>query len=315
MIWALAERDIQGGGMKGVRVRNLILPVVSLYRHLNSVKISTVAVILLIAVLFVPTQSWGWGTVGHEKILQAAVGSLAGSVGQYFQTYKSYLTTHVMDPDIRKRHHQSESPRHYFDMEEYVSAGWEDDTFPDTQIVRSGILPWAVIEAFDALTAHLHEREYESAAKSAADLGHYVGDMFQPLHTTNNHDGQLTGNDGIHKRYEISLAEGYRDMLSIRLSPLKISKNNLAESVMTAIKSTHNDVAVIMDADRSAKKTGDVGSVAYYQEMSGQITEEISGCMSRAASFLSTLYRLAWEEAGLPVSEEKELAAAGGSRE
>jgi hypothetical protein len=36
----------------------------------------------------------------------------------------------------------------------------------------------------------------------AADIGHYVADMHQPLHLTRNYNGQLTGNYGIHARYE-----------------------------------------------------------------------------------------------------------------
>jgi hypothetical protein len=40
----------------------------------------------------------------------------------------------------------------------------------------------------------------------AADLGHYIADAHMPLHTSDNHDGQLT-DKGIHSLWESRLPE------------------------------------------------------------------------------------------------------------
>lgn len=37
----------------------------------------------------------------------------------------------------------------------------------------------------------------------AGDLGHYLGDAQMPLHTSLNHNGQLTGQTGIHAFFEV----------------------------------------------------------------------------------------------------------------
>lgn len=43
--------------------------------------------------------------------------------------------------------------------------------------------------------------------KASADLGHYVGDAHVPLHTTENYNGQMTGQKGIHGLWESRLPE------------------------------------------------------------------------------------------------------------
>ena len=46
-----------------------------------------------------------------------------------------------------------------------------------------------------------------SIIRLSADLGHYVGDAHVPLHCTENYNGQLTGQKGIHALWESRLPE------------------------------------------------------------------------------------------------------------
>ena len=43
----------------------------------------------------------------------------------------------------------------------------------------------------------------------AADIGHYIGDAHMPLHTSANHDGQMTDQKGIHSFWESYLPEHF----------------------------------------------------------------------------------------------------------
>ena len=45
--------------------------------------------------------------------------------------------------------------------------------------------------------------------KFSAELSHYVGDAFVPLHTTINYDGQLTDQKGLHSLWESQLPERF----------------------------------------------------------------------------------------------------------
>jgi hypothetical protein len=43
--------------------------------------------------------------------------------------------------------------------------------------------------------------DFQIDAQTAGEMAHYIDDINQPLHSTQNYDGQVTGNSGIHARY------------------------------------------------------------------------------------------------------------------
>jgi hypothetical protein len=51
------------------------------------------------------------------------------------------------------------------------------------------------------------EKDKHRILQSAAELGHYVADAHVPLHTSENYDGQLTGQQGIHAFWESRIPE------------------------------------------------------------------------------------------------------------
>ena len=50
-------------------------------------------------------------------------------------------------------------------------------------------------------------------------LGHYVGDAHVPLHAVLNYDGQLTGQTGVHARWESDLVDRFLRQLEPRVEP------------------------------------------------------------------------------------------------
>ena len=62
--------------------------------------------------------------------------------------------------------------------------------------------------AFEGFTRGSHYA-VGNAVLFAVALRHYIQDAHQPLHATDNYDGQLTGNDGIHSRFERDLFERF----------------------------------------------------------------------------------------------------------
>jgi hypothetical protein len=57
------------------------------------------------------------------------------------------------------------------------------------------------------LTQAFKEKRKSEILFIAADLGHYIADAHMPLHTSDNHDGQLTDQKGIHSLWESRLPE------------------------------------------------------------------------------------------------------------
>lgn len=74
-----------------------------------------------------------------------------------------------------------------------------------------GTLPWTIRDTMARLTETFRKRDVDRLNEALGDLAHYVADLCQPFHTTDNYDGKLTGNIGIHGMLEIDLIERYRD--------------------------------------------------------------------------------------------------------
>ena len=55
------------------------------------------------------------------------------------------------------------------------------------------------------------EKDIDYILKNSADLGHYVSYAHVPLHTTENYNGQLTNQKGIHAFWESRLPELFAD--------------------------------------------------------------------------------------------------------
>ena len=55
------------------------------------------------------------------------------------------------------------------------------------------------------------EKNIDYILKNSDDLGHYVSEAHIPLHTSENHDGQLTNQKGILAFWEIRLPELFAD--------------------------------------------------------------------------------------------------------
>jgi DNA/RNA endonuclease YhcR with UshA esterase domain len=141
--------------------------------------------------------------------------------------------------------------------------------------------------------------DWGEAVLLAADLGQYVGDCHQPLHTTKNYDGQLTGNKGIHLRYEIDMIR--RNLHRLKADPARaVYVKEPLEHIFGTIRGTWSFVDSIMSADCQARKKDPVYGDDYYQvlwEKTGRFTIKQ---LSRASRILADLWYTAWIDAGRP---------------
>ncbi len=200
----------------------------------------------------------GWGSTGHSYINRHAVEHLPASM-QSWKLEKEFFAAHGSDADYRKGSDPTEGPKHYIDLELYAnSENLSDDldslraAVGQTTLDKNGILPWATRIAYDSLVAQLRRNDWEKAKLTASDIGHYVGDGHQPLHNTDNYNGQLTGNTGIHSRYETSMINAYQGELTVAPHEVRYIGDVFAFSLANSI-AANAWVDSIMIADDSAK--------------------------------------------------------------
>ena len=75
-----------------------------------------------------------------------------------------------------------------------------------------GIVPYHLQVMQNRLTKAFKEKDAAKILRLSAEIGHYIGDAHVPLHTTENYNGQLTNQVGIHGFWESRLPELFADI-------------------------------------------------------------------------------------------------------
>jgi hypothetical protein len=161
-----------------------------------------------------------WGFFAHKKINNYAVFLLPPGMMQFYKQHVEFITEHAVDPDKRRYAIPQEAPRHYLDLDHYgaypydtLPHNWADavNRFGEDSLNAHGIGPWWVLVMLNRLTAAFKEKNTMQILKYSAELGHYIADLHVPLHACGNHNGQFTGQQGIHAFWESRLPELFAD--------------------------------------------------------------------------------------------------------
>jgi hypothetical protein len=133
----------------------------------------------------------------------------------------------------------------------------------------------------------------------SAWLAHYVSDAHVPFHATSNHDGQLTGQNGIHVRFESAMFERYRDRLMIAPKLIPAIKDPRDFSFATLLQSNQL-VPAILKSDLEAIGTRDEYDDAYYEAFFKANRAVLERRVNDAIAATAAIITGAWEAAGKP---------------
>lgn len=265
---------------------------------------------LAVAPFVRPDPSFAWGGTGHRVIASRYSASLPGPMNG-LALNDAWVVDHVMDPDARKSTVPSERYRHYIDIDaypEYHAGTLSHDravleaAYGAAQVEQWGIVPWAIGEVVDSMTAAMERADWTRVRFWTADLCHYVGDLHQPLHCTLNYDGQLTGNNGIHYRYESRMLDLNSGALVLPAGAYTYYPSPVDAAFEFAGQSQIR-VAEVIDADNAAKAVsgGSVTSPAYYSELWNRTRQLTLTRLTQAAVVTASFVYTAWVNAGHPV--------------
>jgi hypothetical protein len=271
--------------------------------------------LLILLIILIPVSIvLGWGGEGHKLISKRALTLLPEDMNGIIK-WKDYITIHSVDPDIRRDKDKSEAPKHFIDIDfypEFLNGRMILDKsrlvseYGDTTVTKMGLLPWATLDTYNNLVKAFKEKNRDKALIYVADLGHYVADGHQPMHTIMNYNGQMTGQKGIHFRYESimidsNLAEINNDFHSENAVYIRDPLNFIFDYITDA-----NSVAgILFDADTFAFKTAKSRENNDYYRLLWFKTKYITEIQIDNASlhFASLLYS-AWVDAGKPSIDE-----------
>ncbi|MFP5081073.1 zinc dependent phospholipase C family protein [Pedobacter sp. JCM 36344] len=283
--------------------------------------------IIISAILVLGLFMFGsWGFFAHQHINRFAVFTLPEGMIRFYKCNINYISDHAVDPDKRRYADTAEAPRHYLDVELYennidsIPEKWADalKKYGTVKMSNNGILPWQIQRSYFKLVEAFTERDSIRILIYSAYIGHYLADAHVPLHTTQNHDGQLTNQVGIHAFWESRLPELFYKEYNYVVgkatyieSPIKgawkIVKHthSLVDSVLNGEKQISKVFAPYEKKSYSKRKTivlkqySKEYSRAYHTRMNAMVEKQMRSSILEIGNFWYT----AWVDAGQPSLE------------
>ncbi|MES2629915.1 MAG: zinc dependent phospholipase C family protein [Bacteroidota bacterium] len=288
--------------------------------------------IALIVALVLPQASGGtvspliWGFFGHRLINRLAVYTLPAPLFRFYKAHLSYMEEHAADPDKRRYAVVGEAECHFIDLDQYgdhpdsirkmLPLRWKDavEKWSEPALRQHGIGPWNTYRVFLKLQKAFEERDTDRILRCSSELGHYIGDMHVPLHTTRNYNGQLTGQNGIHGLWESRLPELFAE--SYKLYPAKaVLVNDPQTAVWNIVFESHALLNKVFSAEDSLSKlfpdskygfenrgavVQKVYSTGFSKKYQQAMDNMIEQRMIQAVNFLGNMIYTAWVNAGQP---------------
>jgi hypothetical protein len=269
-----------------------------------------------------PAPLDAWGLEVHRLITDRAIDRLPAEVRPFFAADRAFVVEHAVDPDLWKAMDLRgtlgvESPNHYFDLDGLGSAPPFADVPHDRRAFidkygsavanRTGRLPWQMAAVYTRLVDAFGRAGRGSGAAVAqtdarylaAVLAHYVEDAYVPFHAVVNYDGQLTGQRGIHARFETALVLGHTRALTWPSVPVRAIPDVTAFAFDT-LRESAALAGPVLDADRRAAAAHPTHDAAYYTAFWDGCGSLLSRRLGEAASGVASAIAAAWQAAGAP---------------
>lgn len=266
-------------------------------------------------VLTLPSSASAWGFEPHKLIVSRAIDILPEPIRPFFEANRAFIVERAIDPDLwRNAGFTEEPPNHFVDLDAY-------GVYPFAELPReydaalkkhgieklrdNGLLPWRthdiagrLIRGFEAL--HKNGSYARSDIRFfSAIIGHYVADAHVPLHAVLNYNGQLTGQTGIHNRWERDLFDRYEKQLALSPGPLRRIQNERDYIFDTLLESSQLASAVL-SADKEAIGDRDVYDDRYFETLFAKTRPILEKRLSAAINGVASVIAGAWEQAGKP---------------
>lgn len=266
-----------------------------------------------------------WGFLVHRTIHQLAIYELPESMQYFFHRNMSYLVKNSVRPDQRRNEDKEEAPKHFIDLELYGDSAawrmplrWNDAVkkYGKDSLQKCGYVPYYVITMKDRLTAAFRSGNKDSILFYAADLGHYISDAHVPLHVSENYDGQLTNQKGLHSLWESTIPEIQIQQYdlrthhkarylkhperaiwkAIRQSQALLKDVFVQEKAVTKLFTDSTKYRVQMRNGREYKSYTSAFAKAYSERLGNTINQQLI----RSANLVADFWYTSWVDAGCP---------------
>ena len=275
--------------------------------------------VALVLVLSLPVCGSAWGFEAHKFIADRMIELLPPELKPLFAARRAFIVERAIDPDLwRNVGWEDEPPNHFVDLDngDYGPYPFKElprdyaeavQKFGPAFVRQQGLLPWRTSEFWGRLV-----REFESLNRTpppgyaldniallSAVLAHYVSDGHVPLHAVANHNGQLTGQDGVHSRWEAELFERNRSRLKIApppLMPITLPR----DAMFVALLASNRAAANVLESDGKAALGREFYDDAYFEAFANGTLPTLERRLNDSISAVASFITGAWHAAGRP---------------
>lgn len=266
-----------------------------------------------------------WGFFAHRKVNHHAVYLLPEPLLSFALKHHEYISEHAIDPDKRRHAVKGEAECHFIDLDRYswthenidsvLPKNWMQAVakYGEDTLREHGIAPWNLKKQYYRLVSAFREKNLERLPKLMADFGHYLGDIHVPLHTTENYNGQLTQQTGIHGLWETNIPELFYPEYNKLFGPIQyvqdidsliwsviLGSHELTKKVFSAELETQREMPLKRSFVNRKSVINYRYSKSYTQHYSDKLGVMVEQQWRLSVFHLACLWYSAWVDAGQP---------------
>lgn len=269
--------------------------------------VQAAAVLALTAALGSAQPAAAWECRAHRLIVNRSVETLPFPLRSFFETHRFTVAELCTNPsqwgeeapraehgflrlDHYGRYPFAELPRDY-------NAAVRK--FGRAEVVQHGTLPWQIGTYSLKLEEAFRAQQWDQAKLYAAILAHYLSEAHNPFNTSLNHNGELSGQDGIDTRFSSGLVDRYQMFFIVRPGGAYRVEDSTLHAFGIVLEA-HTWVDNILFADSQAR----AGKITYNDEYYDAFYDAVGAILIRqlthASQSIGSYWYTAWMNAGSP---------------
>lgn len=273
-------------------------------------------------VLIISCSSWGF--FAHYRINRLAVFTLPKAMARFYKANINFITQHAVAADKRRYVDSTEAPHHFLDADHYgknpfrlIPERWNAAVvkYSEDTLIKYGTLPWTIQYNYYKLVSAFKGHDTTTILNASANLGHYIADAHVPLHLTQNYDGQLTGQTGLHAFWESHIPELFAANYNVYAGKARYIENPLKEAFKIC-RTSFAEVDSVLRMEKALSKTYPDGkkykivihgkqegreySVDYSRDYQRLLRNMQQRRMRSAILAIGSFWYSAWVDAGQP---------------
>ena len=282
----------------------------------NQVPTSSVRAALLAGFAFIllpPSGAAAWGENAQKLIANKAIETLPPDIRPFFEANRAFLLQHMADSLEAAAKTPAERKNMFLYLDRYGRFPYDNlprsykaavAKFTKAKLESGGLLPWQIGVYSEKLTNAMKAGRWDEARVDAALLAVYVAQSRDPFSTTENHDGQLTGQPGVSERFGKALIDRFSSFFPMRPNDALIF-NDPTDHAFEACLGAHSWLETILLADRNARAGLPAYTDEYYDRFYNQAAAILIRQLSDAATDVGSYWLTAWNNAGRPALPQR----------